>query len=121
MIQEGETNVMSRSSSNGVNGTWKLVGGKYNPVSFEIDGHTFGFYQLHTDNYGYMNMADYPSDKTENKVELAEVRNHFWQAVSSEFDTAMANKIFYNATHKHFTFNTFIVALEKEGITYKAN
>lgn len=111
---------MSRGSSNGINGTWKLVGGRYNPVSFEVDGHKFGFYQLHTDDYGYMDMADYPSDKTENRVELAEVRDHFWQTASSEFDTAMANKIYYNATHVNFTFDEFVTALAKEGIEYRA-
>lgn len=107
-------------TSNGIDGTWKLVGSTYNPVCFEIDNHKFGFYQLHTDDYGYMDMADYPSDKTENRVELAEVRNHYWQRVSSEFDTAMANKIYYNVTHKKFGFDEFIRALEKENIKYQA-
>lgn len=110
---------MSRGSSNGWNGTWKLVGGRYNPVSFVVDGHKFGFYQLHTDDYGYMGMADYPSDMAEDRIELAEVRGNMWETASSEFNKEMANKIYYNATHVNFTFDEFIAALAKENIEYR--
>lgn len=110
---------MSRGSSNGWNGTWKPVGGRYNPVRFEVDGHEFGFYQLHTDDYGYMGMADYPSDMAEDRIKLAEVRGNMWETASSEFNKEMTNKIYYNATHVKFTFDEFITALEKEGIKYR--
>ena len=103
---------------NGINGTWKFVRSNKCDIPFEIDGHSFGFWRLHTDNYGYMGMADYPSDMAENRIILAEAINNTYERVSSEFDKEMANKIYYNAKHKKFTYDEFIAALKKEGIEY---
>lgn len=102
-----------------MNDTWKVVRNKDGIMSFDVDGHKMCFFRLHTEDYGYMGMADTPWHYAENKFELGEVINGWWQTVSNAFDKDTANKIYYNATHMSFSFKQFIAALAKEGVIYE--
>jgi len=118
-------------SHNGIGGDWRLVndmkkifhgnGGSYAPtLEMKVDEHRFAFFRLHTDDYGYMGMADFPSDKAEDSYKLAELvqNSTVWRTVTNSFDHNVANKIYYNANNKAFTYAEFIAALKSEGIEY---